>query len=200
MLDYLAMKKFIILSIAFIMKLSLAANKLELNISKDMQLAINSEIEQTDYYLIKNDKAERWVICVLPLLKDKIKNQEQAAKIGKLIYYEATRAGLDPNLVLAIITVESNFNQYAISNQGARGLMQIMPFWVKITKTPNANLFYPPINLRIGCSIFRSYLITENGNLTNALKLYNSGSTHNDSNYTDRVKAYYYQYQTSYAL
>jgi soluble lytic murein transglycosylase-like protein len=83
------------------------------------------------------------------------------------------RAGLDPHLVLAVIDVESKFRKYAVSKAGARGLMQVMPFWVKEVGGSTDNLFQERTNLRYGCSILRLYLDREKGNLTNALARYN---------------------------
>jgi soluble lytic murein transglycosylase-like protein len=89
------------------------------------------------------------------------------------VYYEATRAGLDPQLVLGVIQYESNFRKYAISSADARGFMQVMPFWTKLIGTPEHNLFHLRTNLRYGCVILRHYLDTENGDLFRALGRYN---------------------------
>jgi soluble lytic murein transglycosylase-like protein len=89
------------------------------------------------------------------------------------VYYEATRAGLDPQLVLGVIQYESNFRKYAISSAEARGYMQVMPFWTKLIGTPEHNLFHLRTNLRYGCVILRFYLDTENGDLFRALGRYN---------------------------
>ncbi len=90
------------------------------------------------------------------------------------VHYEATRAGLDPQLVLAIIHVESAFRKYAISKAGARGYMQVMPFWVGLIGDQDGhNLFDPRTNLRYGCVILRHYLDIEQGNLFRALGRYN---------------------------
>jgi len=89
------------------------------------------------------------------------------------VHYEATRAGLDPQLVLSLINVESAFNKYAISSVGARGYMQIMPFWVKAIGEPSHNLFDMRLNLRYGCTILRHYLDVERGDLFRALGRYN---------------------------
>lgn len=91
----------------------------------------------------------------------------------KLVHYEATRAGLDPRLVLGLIKVESDFKKYAVSRAGARGFMQVMPFWVGLIGTSTDNLFHPNINLRYGCTILRHYLDMEKGNLYRALGRYN---------------------------
>ncbi|MFA7504593.1 MAG: lytic transglycosylase domain-containing protein [Burkholderiaceae bacterium] len=90
------------------------------------------------------------------------------------VRYEAQRAGLDPALVLGLIQVESNFRQYAVSSAGARGLMQIMPFWARlIGDGDESRLFEMHTNLRYGCTILRHYLDIERGDLFRALGRYN---------------------------
>ncbi|WGI27013.1 transglycosylase SLT domain-containing protein [Halomonas alkaliantarctica] len=89
------------------------------------------------------------------------------------IYQEARLAGLPPDLVLALIQVESAFKADAISSAGAVGLMQIMPFWVSELGLPIDDLTYPPRNLRYGCTILAHYLAIENGDFTRALARYN---------------------------
>ncbi len=89
------------------------------------------------------------------------------------IQYEASRAGLDPQMVLGLIQVESNFRTYAISSVGAKGLMQVMPFWVNNIGTGEHNLFDVRTNLRYGCTILRHYLDIERGDLYRALGRYN---------------------------
>ena len=91
----------------------------------------------------------------------------------RTVYYEAKRAGLDPQLVLGLIQVESGFKKYAVSRAGARGYMQVMPFWVKLIGQKDNNLFHLRINLRYGCTILRHYLDMEQGNLFRALGRYN---------------------------
>ena len=89
------------------------------------------------------------------------------------VHYEATRAGLDPQLVLGLIQVESAFKKYAVSSVGARGYMQVMPFWVKSIGNADHNLFHLRLNLRYGCTILRHYLDIERGDLYRALGRYN---------------------------
>lgn len=89
------------------------------------------------------------------------------------VQYEATRAGLDPQLVLGLIEHESNFRKYAVSIAGARGYMQVMPFWVRAIGSPEQDLFTLRANLRYGCTILRHYLDIENGDLYRALGRYN---------------------------
>jgi soluble lytic murein transglycosylase-like protein len=89
------------------------------------------------------------------------------------VQYEASRAGLDPQLVLGLIQHESNFRKYAVSSAGARGYMQVMPFWVHQIGDVQHDLFTLRTNLRYGCTILRYYLDRENGDLYRALGRYN---------------------------
>ena len=90
------------------------------------------------------------------------------------LWYESRRAGLEPALVLGLIQVESAFRKYAISNVGARGYMQIMPFWARLIGDGDAaRLFYMQTNLRFGCVILRHYLDAERGDQFMALGRYN---------------------------
>ena len=91
----------------------------------------------------------------------------------KTVYYEATRAGLDPQLILGLIQVESGFKKYAVSSVGARGYMQVMPFWLNLIGQREGNLFHLRTNLRYGCIILRHYLDMEKGDLYRALGRYN---------------------------
>lgn len=104
------------------------------------------------------------------------KKPEYRARVDFLrtLDYEATRAGLDRQLVLGLIQVESNFRRYAISSAGARGYMQVMPFWVRlIGDGDERKLFDMRTNLRFGCVILRHYLDIEKGDLFRALGRYN---------------------------
>jgi len=101
------------------------------------------------------------------------------------VQYEATRAGLDPQLVLGVIQVESKFRKYAVSKAGARGYMQVMPFWMKLIGDANQNLFNLRTNLRYGCTILRHYLDIERGDMSRALARYNG--TLGKSRYPDNV-------------
>jgi soluble lytic murein transglycosylase-like protein len=89
------------------------------------------------------------------------------------VHYEATRAGLDPQLVLGVIQYESAFRKYAISTAGARGFMQVMPFWTALIGSSEHNLFHLRTNLRYGCVILRHYLDIESGDVYRALGRYN---------------------------
>ncbi len=117
--------------------------------------------------------AEVWLLDMSTRLSTKIKDTKKRLHLLRHIHYEATRAKLSPQIVLAVIQVESNFDKYAISTAGARGLMQIMPFWLKEIGNENDDLFNIRTNLRFGCTILRYYLDKEKGNITRALARYN---------------------------
>ena len=106
-------------------------------------------------------------------LEKRIPDRESRLDFLRSVHYEATRAGLDPQLVLGLIQVESGFKKYAVSVAGARGFMQVMPFWVKLVGASDDNLFHLRTNLRYGCTILRHYLDIERGDLYRALGRYN---------------------------
>jgi soluble lytic murein transglycosylase-like protein len=118
-------------------------------------------------------EADVWLSDMSKRLTKRIPDQEYREDLLKTVHYEATRAGLDPHLVLGLIEVESGFRKYAVSNVGARGYMQVMPFWTKILHAPDQDLFHLRTNLRYGCTILRYYVDIEKGNLYRALGRYN---------------------------
>lgn len=117
--------------------------------------------------------AEVWLADMSRRLEQKVPYPAFRIELLKNVHYEAQRAGLPPELVLSVIHVESNFNPYAISSAGARGLMQVMPFWMKEIGKPGDSLFRVQTNLRYGCTILKYYLAKERGNLVHALARYN---------------------------
>ena len=119
------------------------------------------------------DEADLWLNEMSRRMQKRIPDAEYRADFLKTVHYEATRAGLDPELVLGLIEVESRFNKYAVSRVGARGYMQVMPFWAKELGTKEHNLFHLKTNLRYGCTILRHYLDIEKGDLYRALGRYN---------------------------
>ncbi len=114
-----------------------------------------------------------WLDSMTKRLEKRISDIEERRAFLITVHYEATRAGLDPELVLSIIQVESNFRKYAVSSAGARGYMQVMPFWVDTIGNPEHNLFHLRVNLRYGCTILRHYLDLEQGDYFRALGRYN---------------------------
>ena len=117
--------------------------------------------------------AEVWLLDMSTRLKHKIKDTKKRLEFLRHVHYESARVNVSPQIVLALIQVESNFDEYAISTAGARGLMQVMPFWLKEIGRVNDNLFNIRTNLRFGCTILRFYLDKEKGNITRALARYN---------------------------
>ncbi|SDY45305.1 lytic transglycosylase domain-containing protein [Nitrosomonas sp. Nm58] len=114
-----------------------------------------------------------WLVTMSGRLKGRMPDHNEREDFLTTVHYEATRAGLDPQLVLSIIHVESGFRKYAISTAGARGYMQIMPFWVDTIGSKDHNLFHLRVNLRYGCTILRHYLDIEKGDYFRTLGRYN---------------------------
>ncbi|HEY8252597.1 MAG TPA: lytic transglycosylase domain-containing protein [Burkholderiales bacterium] len=116
---------------------------------------------------------QRWLSEMDRRLEKRIPDRQQRLELLRTVQYEATRARLDPQLVLGVIEVESGFRKYAVSRAGARGYMQVMPFWVKLIGQPSHNLFHLRANLAYGCVILRHYLDLEKGDYWRALGRYN---------------------------
>jgi soluble lytic murein transglycosylase-like protein len=116
---------------------------------------------------------QRWLEEMDKRLEKRIPDRQQRLELLRSVQYEATRARLDPQLVLGVIEVESGFRKYAVSRAGARGYMQVMPFWVKLIGQPSHNLFHLRTNLAFGCVILRHYLDLEKGDYWRALGRYN---------------------------
>ncbi|MEP7208006.1 MAG: lytic transglycosylase domain-containing protein [Casimicrobiaceae bacterium] len=114
-----------------------------------------------------------WLTAMSPRLATRIPDVRERQDFLATAHYEATRAGLDPQLLLAIIQHESGFKKYAVSTAGARGYLQVMPFWTRLIGSGENNLFHLRTNLRYGCVIMRHYLDMEGGDLYRALGRYN---------------------------
>jgi len=114
-----------------------------------------------------------WLSEMSRRLEKRMPDRHARHEFLKTVYYEAQRAGLDPQLVLGLIQVESGFRKYAVSSAGARGYMQVMPFWVKLIGNRDHNLFHLRTSLRFGCTILRHYLDIEKGDIYRALGRYN---------------------------
>ena len=116
----------------------------------------------------------RWLGAMSERLKKKKAELETRKEFLQTVWYESKRAGLDVSLVLGLIQVESNFRKFAVSVVGARGYMQVMPFWTRAIGDGDAGrLFHMQTNLRFGCVILRHYLDREKGDLFMALGRYN---------------------------
>jgi soluble lytic murein transglycosylase-like protein len=122
---------------------------------------------------INKVEGRAWVDEMSRRLMSRITDPREREDFLATVHYEAMRAGLDPQLVLGVIQHESAFRKYAISTAGARGYMQVMPFWTKLLGASEQNLFHLRTNLRYGCVILRHYLDIENGDVFRALGRYN---------------------------
>jgi soluble lytic murein transglycosylase-like protein len=137
-------------------------------------------------------EADAWLGEMSQRLAKRIPDKDYREDFLSTVHYEATRAGLDPHMVLGLIEVESGFRKYAVSRVGARGYMQVMPFWTKAIGTRDQDLFHLRTNLRYGCTILRYYLDIEKGDLYRALGRYN-GSL-GKSGYPNMVKAAWHKH------
>ena len=117
--------------------------------------------------------AQVWLLDMSRRLEVFVTDPKTRIDMLKLIHYEARRVDIEPELVLAVIEVESRFDEYAISVSGARGLMQVMPFWLNEIGISDQNLFKIRTNLRMGCTILRYYIDMEPDDLGRALARYN---------------------------
>ena len=140
--------------------------------NEELRLLLQQAIKDSESFNDRFD-AEVWLTDMSNRLKKKIKQPEKRLTLLRQIHHESSRAGLHPELVLAVIDVESNFDRFAISSAGAQGLMQVMPFWLKEIGKPRDSLFNIRTNLRMGCTILKYYLKKEKGDLTRALARYN---------------------------
>lgn len=168
-------KKFIVLFYGFCIaifsvNISLASTQEKPDI--ELRQLLKESITASDSFKDRFE-AEVWLLDMSTRLSSRVKNTKERLHLLRHIHYEAKRANLSPQIVLALIQVESNFDEYAISTAGARGLMQIMPFWLKEIDNIGDNLFHIRTNLRFGCTILRYYLDKEKGNITRALARYN---------------------------
>lgn len=149
-----------------------------------MKQSVSDSTPTISSFVNQQEKSE-WLNKYKTKIAKYISDPQLAEDILLSVHYEATRAGLSPDLIMAVIFVESRFNKYSISMAGARGLMQVMPFWVDIIGEKSHNVFYIRTNLRYGCTILKHYLELDNGNMTKALQRYN-GST-GKREYSDKV-------------
>ncbi|MEL7539009.1 MAG: lytic transglycosylase domain-containing protein [Pseudomonadota bacterium] len=135
-------------------------------------------------------EAEVWLADMSTRLGNRISDDDERIAILKGVHAEAEKHDLPPELVLAVIEIESNFDRFAISYAGAQGLMQVMPFWLDEIGRPNDNLFHIETNLRMGCTILRHYLDKENGDLVRGLARYNGslGRTVYSNKVLDRLR------------
>ena len=154
-----------------------AGNQLEEKLSESVRAQLQASIADravpTLEFKSGTDNAHKWLYEMGKRLQHRIPDRKQRTELLKTVHYEAIRNGLDPQLVLGLMQVESAFRKYAVSSAGARGYMQVMPFWIRTIGEPHHNLFALRTNLRYGCVILRHYLNIENGDYFRALGRYN---------------------------
>ena len=169
-------------------QLLLAGAQREETLSDDVASVMRSSVDNVNPARLVFERAadgERWLRDMSQRLSRYVADEAERRRLLVNIQYESSRAGLDTQMILGLIEVESAFRQYAISSVGARGLMQVMPFWKNYIGKPSHNLFDIRTNLRYGCTILRHYNNVERGNLVRALARFN-GSL-GSSRYPDAV-------------
>ena len=142
------------------------------NADAELRQRLIRAVEQADSF---NDRfeAEVWLLDMSTRLQTRLPDTASRLHLLRSIHREASRAQLAPELVLAVIDIESRFDRFAISRSGAQGLMQVMPFWLDEIGHPEDNLMDIATNLRMGCTILKYYLDKEKGHLRRALARYN---------------------------
>ena len=156
--------------------LSMAGNQREEPLANNVRALMQKSVSDVAAPRLVFDSeqlAQAWLQEMSGRLAKRMPDARYREDFLRSVHYEATRAGLDPQLVLGLIQVESGFKKYAVSSVGARGYMQVMPFWVKSIGTSEHNLFDMRLNLRYGCTILRHYLDIEHGDYYRALGRYN---------------------------
>jgi soluble lytic murein transglycosylase-like protein len=164
------------LSLALALSTAQAGAQREERLSDSVKSALHKAVADTPItrtYFESESHERVWLAEMSNRLRKKFADEEQRVDFLKTMHYESMRAGLDPEMVLGLIQVESNFRKYALSTAGARGFMQVMPFWVKQIGSKDHNLFNLRTNLRYGCIILRHYLDIEKGDYFRALGRYN---------------------------
>ena len=145
-----------------------ALSKVDPELRKYLSSAIHSTSSFTDRF-----EAEVWLVDMSSRLSRYIKDKQFRVEFLKALHQSATNEKLPPEMVLALINIESAFKPFALSRVGAQGYMQIMPFWRNEIGRPEDNLMDYKTNLRYGCAILAHYLKREKGNWTRALARYN---------------------------
>ncbi|MEN9464758.1 MAG: hypothetical protein RL217_939 [Pseudomonadota bacterium] len=145
-----------------------AATAVDPELREALKIAVNNNDSFDDKY-----EAEVWLLDVSTRLKRWMPDDKKRVEFLRILHSEAARAGVQPELVLAVIQIESAFERFAISSVGAQGYMQVMPFWKKEIGRPSDNLMHEQTNLRYGCTILRHYLNKEKDDFIRALARYN---------------------------
>lgn len=141
-------------------------------VDDELRAALKHSINTADSFEDRFE-AEVWIVSTSEKLKRYMKDPKKRLSTLQKIHSAATRTSLEPELVLAVIQIESAFDPYAVSHAGAQGMMQVMPFWKKEIGRPSDNLIDLETNLQYGCFILKHYLDREKGHFANALARYN---------------------------
>jgi soluble lytic murein transglycosylase-like protein len=152
----------------------------------ELRRLLAEAIEESDSFNDRFD-AEVWLFDMSGRMQDFVPDKEFRLDLLKSIHREATRVELPPELVIAVIEVESRFDTFAISRSGAQGLMQVMPFWLDEIGRPEDNLVDMDTNLRMGCTILKYYMDMEKNNLRGALARYNGSYGDIRHTYSNKV-------------
>lgn len=145
---------------------------LSANVRASLQRALaDTAVTRTAFRNVADETA--WLAEMSRRLAKRMPDEAERLEFLTTLHWEASRAGVDPQLMLGLIQVESGFRKYAVSPVGARGYTQVMPFWVKTIGSPDHNLFHLRTNLRYGAIILRHYIDIEKGDLFRALGRYN---------------------------
>ena len=166
----------LIAACAFAAGIAHAGNQLEEKMSDSVRAALHKAVSDQSVPFLAfatPTDARSWLDAMSSKLERRMPDKTLREEFLVTVHYEAKRAGLDPQMVLGLIQVESAFRKYAVSTAGARGLMQVMPFWVNVIGDRETNLFHLRTNLRFGCAILRHYIDIEKGDLYRALGRYN---------------------------
>jgi soluble lytic murein transglycosylase-like protein len=157
-----------------------AGNQKEEALADSVRVALSRAITDSAPPKVRIDDIDQrirylnWLADMSERLTRRLPDRQVRIEFLETLWYESTRAGLAPDLVLGLVQVESAFRKYAVSHAGARGYMQVMPFWTRVIGDGDpAKLFHMQTNLRYGCSILRLYIDMERGDLFLALGRYN---------------------------
>jgi soluble lytic murein transglycosylase-like protein len=170
------MRRLTAILLALLSHFAWAGNQAYEPLSASVRAALHAAIsDQATPFLAFDtpEEARTWLDAMSQKVARQFPDRRMREEFLVTVHYEAKRAGLDPQLVLGLIQVESNFRKHAVSSSGARGYMQVMPFWVGLIGTRDQNLFHLRTNLRYGCTILRHYLDREHGDYFRALGRYN---------------------------
>lgn len=180
--------RFLILVPMFVLLSHTAGANPSMRSSADPELRrlLSEAIEASDSFNDRFD-AEVWLFDMSSRIQRFVPDKAFRLDLLKSIHREATRVELPPELVIAVIEIESTFNTFAISKSGAQGLMQVMPFWLNEIGHPEDNLVDMNTNLRMGCTILKYYMDMEKNNLRGALARYNGSYGDIKHTYSNKV-------------